>query len=78
MTDLEQNRALRKSILSLQTGLLTILEFLEILAAQSTDPIQFKRQIQAIRDSIQLLDELPPALPLEETEDELRDRDAPK
>jgi len=78
MTDLEQNRALRKSILSLQTGLLAILDFLDILAAQSTDPGQFRRQIQAIRDSIQLLDELPPPLPLEEIENDPRDRDAPE
>jgi hypothetical protein len=60
MTNREQNRALRAAILSLQSGMLTILEFLDILAAQSTDPKRFRQHIQAIRASIQLLDDLPP------------------
>ncbi len=60
MTNQEQSRALRAAILSLQSGLLAILEFLEILADQSTDPSKFKRHIKAIRESIQQLDELPP------------------
>lgn len=60
MTNQEQSRALRAAILSLQSGLLTILEFLEILADQSTDPNKYKRHITAIRESIQQLEELPP------------------
>lgn len=60
MTNQEQNRALRAAIMSLQSGLFTILEFLEILADQSTDPAKFKRHIEAIRASIQQLNELPP------------------
>jgi hypothetical protein len=60
MTNSEQSRALRAAIMSLQSGLLVTLEFLEILANQSTDPSAFRSQIQAIRESIQLLDQLPP------------------
>jgi hypothetical protein len=71
MTNSEQNRALRAAIMSLQSGLLTILAFLEILADQSSNPEQFKRHIQAIRASIQILDELPPLLN-ETTEEEDR------
>lgn len=60
MTNDEQSRALRTAIKSLQSGLLTILEFLNILAAQSSDPEQFKQQIEAIKTSLQLVDNLPP------------------
>ena len=60
MNNPDQSRALRAAILSLQSGLLAILEFLEILAEQSTDPDKFRRHIQEIRASIQHLEELPP------------------
>lgn len=58
MSDSEQSRMLRAAIVSLQGGLLATLEFLEILASRSTNPSQFVRQIQSIRESIQLLDQL--------------------
>ncbi len=60
MTHQEQSRVLRTVIMSLQSGLLAILEFLDILADQSTDPDKDRRHIEAIRASIQQLDELPP------------------
>lgn len=60
MTNDEQSRALRAAIQSLQSGLVTILEFLNILAEQSSDPEQFRQQIEAIKTSIQLVDKLPP------------------
>ncbi|NJN29792.1 MAG: hypothetical protein HC824_04575 [Synechococcales cyanobacterium RM1_1_8] len=59
MSSSDQTRVLRATIVSLQTGLLNVLEFLEILAEQSSNPELFKRQIDAIRVSLQLIDELP-------------------
>lgn len=73
MTQQEQSRALRAAIMSLQSGLLSVLEFLEILADQSTDPEKFKRHIEAIRTSLQQLAELPPIAPENPTEDDSAD-----
>ena len=58
MTEADQTRMLRAAIASLQGGLLSILEFLELLAEQSSDPEKFKSYVQSIRESLNKLDDL--------------------